>query len=133
YELEEVQPTQADPADPDVGRNSTETIRLDVTDAGGGTGTGNLVINIIEDVPIAVDDENTITEDESSVIGNVIGGSSASAGDEADTEGADGATVTDISNAASGNNMTALPNGDLVIEGEYGSLTISPNGSYTYE
>src|SRR5690606_25905857 len=34
YELEEVQTTQPDPADPDVGRNSTETIRLDVTDAG---------------------------------------------------------------------------------------------------
>ncbi|PRB82896.1 VCBS domain-containing protein [Pseudomonas sp. MYb185] len=133
YELEEVQTTPADPADPDAGRNSTETIPLEVTDAGGGAGTGNLVINIIDDVPVAVGDENAITEDELLVTGNVIGGPSASVGDEADTEGADGATVTDIGNAATGNNMTALPNGDLVIEGEYGTLTIRPDGFYTYE
>ncbi|WP_455230460.1 VCBS domain-containing protein [Geopseudomonas aromaticivorans] len=132
-ELEEVQNTPADPADPDVGRNSTETIPLIVTDAGGGTGTGDLVINIIDDVPVAVDDTNVITEDQLAVTGNVIGGPSAAAGDEADTQGADGATVTEISNAATGSNMTTLPNGDLVIEGQYGTLTIRPDGFYTYE
>lgn len=133
YELEEVQNTPADPADPDAGRNSTETIPLIVTDAGGGTGTGDLVINIIDDVPVAVDDTNVITEDQLAVTGNVIGGPSAAAGDEADTQGADGATVTEISNAATGSNMTTLPNGDLVIEGQYGTLTIRPDGFYTYE
>ncbi|PKM00892.1 MAG: hypothetical protein CVV19_01620 [Gammaproteobacteria bacterium HGW-Gammaproteobacteria-9] len=133
YELEEVQNTPADPADPDVGRNSTETIPLIVTDAGGGTGTGDLVINIIDDVPVAVDDTNVITEDQLAVTGNVIGGPSAAAGDEADTQGADGATVTEISSTAPGSNMTTLPNGDLVIEGQYGTLTIRPDGFYTYE
>src|SRR5690554_6074918 len=133
YELEEVQNTPADPADPDVGRNSTETIPLIVTDAGGETGTGDLVINIIDDVPVAEDDVNAITEDELSVTGNVIGGPSAAAGDEADTQGADGATVTEVRNAATGSNMTTLPNGDLVIEGQYGTLTIRPDGFYTYE
>src|SRR5690554_6603072 len=133
YELEEVQNTPADPADPDVGRNSTETIPLIVTDAGGGTGTGDLVINIIDDVPVAVDDTNVITEDQLAVTGNVIGGPSAAAGDEADTQGADGATVTEISSTAPGSNMTTLPNGDLVIEGQYGKLTIRPDGFYTYE
>ncbi|MDY3197491.1 MAG: VCBS domain-containing protein, partial [Pseudomonadaceae bacterium] len=133
YELEEVQNTPANPADPDVGRNSTETIPLIVTDAGGGTGTGDLVINIIDDVPVAVDDTNVITEDQLAVTGNVIGGPSAAAGDEADTQGADGATVTEISSTAPGSNMTTLPNGDLVIEGQYGTLTIRPDGFYTYE
>ncbi|TDA87123.1 VCBS domain-containing protein, partial [Halomonas marinisediminis] len=67
------------------------------------------------------------------VTGNVIGGSNASTNDVADTVGADGAIVSAIvSDNVGANASTTDLNGNLVIEGEYGTLTINPDGSYTY-
>src|SRR5690606_34992677 len=131
YELEEAQPTPADPADQDAGRNSTETIPLDVTDAGGGTGTGNLVINIIDDVPVARDDANEIAEDAVSVGGNVITGGSTD--DVADTEGADGAEVTGVIAGAHTSGHVADGGVGVSVTGQYGSLTLNDDGSYSYE
>ncbi|TDA94367.1 hypothetical protein E0702_15900, partial [Halomonas marinisediminis] len=65
--------------------------------------------------------------------GNVIGGSNASTNDVADTVGADGATVSAIvSDNVGANDSTTDLNGNLVIKGEFGTLTINPDGSYTY-
>ncbi|MCJ8285857.1 Ig-like domain-containing protein [Halomonas sp.] len=64
----------------------------------------------------------------------MIGGtdSGASAGDAADTLGADATTVTAVSsNNASGNSASTV-DGNLVIEGQYGTLTIGSDGSYSY-
>ncbi|MEQ5821851.1 VCBS domain-containing protein, partial [Halomonas sp. SCS19] len=58
--------------------------------------------------------------------------SGASAGDAADTLGADTTTVTAVSsNNASGNSASTV-DGNLVIEGQYGTLTIASDGSYSY-
>ncbi len=115
------------------GDATTDSFTYVTRDANGNTVTNTVTVDIVNDVPVAVDDANSIAEDAVSVTGNVIGGPSASAGDEVDTEGADGATVTEIGNAVSGSSMTTLPSGDLVIEGQYGTLTIRSDGFYTYE
>ncbi|MDT8896337.1 DUF5801 repeats-in-toxin domain-containing protein [Halomonas sp. I1] len=61
----------------------------------------------------------------------MIGGGDASPGDAEDTEGADGATVTAAESVnVSGN--SASGSGPLTIEGEYGTLTLEADGSYTY-
>jgi T1SS-143 domain-containing protein len=140
YELEQPQNTPAAPDDPEAGRNSTDNIPLVVTDAGGGTGTGELVINIIDDAPVAEDDTNSVTEGDdatstSTARGNVIGtgGTEApSAGDATDSTGADGATVTEIQ-FGTDEPETVPDGGSITIDGEYGTLTIHPDGSYTYE
>ncbi|MCJ8288022.1 retention module-containing protein, partial [Halomonas sp.] len=112
----------------------TETVDLVVTDDDGSAANGSLSIAIADDAPEAVADTNSITEETATVGGNVIGGtdSGASAGDAADTLGADTTTVTAVSsNNASGNSASTV-DGNLVIEGQYGTLTIASDGSYSY-
>src|SRR5690606_18332358 len=90
YELETPQDTPVGPTDP--GLNSTETISLEVTDAGSGKGIGELVINIIDDVPAITDNGSTpmLTVDETTLgTANTVDFSGAFTV----TEGADGATV----------------------------------------
>src|SRR5690606_8617954 len=113
------------------GDSTDERISITVNDRDTDSDSQDLVIRIIDDAPVARDDANEIAEDAVSVGGNVI--ANGSAGDVADTEGADGATVTAIvSDNDATSTATTNADGDLVIEGEFGTLTISPAGSYTY-
>ncbi|QLF92694.1 hypothetical protein HW090_05595 [Pseudomonas sp. ABC1] len=126
--------TPYDNSVPGRGDNGLDEVPLVVTDAGGESANGKLVINIIDDAPKAEDDANRITEDATApVTGNVIGGSGASSDDEADRVGADGATVTAIGSDNVTTNTSTLSNGALVIKGEFGTLTIHPDGSYSYQ
>src|SRR5690554_3725570 len=93
----------------------------------------SLDILITDTAPVANADANTIAEDTIEVTGNVIGGTGVSTGDVADTEGADGATVTGITSSNVAGNTATENAGTLVIEGEYGTLTINPDGSYNYK
>src|SRR5690554_2930786 len=93
----------------------------------------SLDILITDTAPVANADANTIAEDTIEVTGNVIGGTGVSTGDVADTEGADGATVTGITSSNVAGNTATENAGTLVIEGEYGTLTINPDGNYRYE
>ena len=86
----------------------------------------------MDDAPQAFDDANSVTEDAPDpIIGNVI--TDVNAGGEVDHVGADGAKVSAIISDNVTGNTAAEVAGDLVIEGEYGTLTINPDGSYTYE
>uniref|UniRef100_UPI003A92AD76 Ig-like domain-containing protein n=1 Tax=Oceanisphaera sp. TaxID=1929979 RepID=UPI003A92AD76 len=118
------------------GDDTKVEFEVEITDADGDAApAGKLVISIVDDEPEAADDRNSVTEDSGvTATGNVIGGAGASSGDKADTLGADGANVTGItSNNVSGNTASTNADGDLIIDGEYGTLTISPDGSYSYE
>jgi T1SS-143 domain-containing protein len=119
---------------PDVdGTDTLDHISITATDADGDSDTQGLSIKIVDDAPVAEDDRNEITEDTVSVSGNVRDDAGAGSGDVADTQGADGATVTHItSHNEPGNTSTDVGSGVLTIEGEYGTLTIHPDGSYTY-
>ncbi|MBB3808176.1 cadherin-like domain-containing protein [Pseudochelatococcus contaminans] len=115
--------------------SSLDNIDLSVTDRGGGTSSGTLVIQIIDDVPVAVDDSNAITRGAASdtVTGNVV-----TSGPGQDLPGADGASVTGVTKGdASGSpDLTAptdvTPTNKAVVTGEYGTLTLYADGSYSY-
>jgi T1SS-143 domain-containing protein len=100
-------------------------IPLSVTDAGGVTTTGSLVVQVIDDVPTAVNDSNSITVGSLAVVtGNVVSN---------DTKGADGARVTTVkSDTAGGADVTINPVGNYQVSGQYGTLTIHSDGSYSY-
>lgn len=127
------------PEVPGVSTNDDFTIKASNRDTDEDTKT--LSIKIIDDAPTAKDDANEVTEGEgidavSTTTGNVMGTGGdhePSASDVADTTGADGATVTDISSTNVGGNVATETNGVLEIKGEYGTLTIQPDGSYSYE
>ncbi len=92
----------------DLAGDETDSFTYTVTDALGNTATQTITITIVDDVPAAVADTTSITEDATpnAVTGNVRTN---------DTQGADGATVTAVSPTLS-----------------YGSLSLAADGSYTY-
>ena len=114
--------TNATPADTE----STDTIALVVTDnsATPKTATGTLTVQIIDDVPAAVDDTKGVAEGQSvsdNVLNNDVPG--------ADGWPASGATVVGVVAGSSG---TPTANVDTEITGTYGKLTLNADGSYTY-
>ncbi|WP_198361458.1 VCBS domain-containing protein [Halomonas sp. N3-2A] len=108
-----------------------DSIKVTATDEDGSTDSGDLNIQIVDDAPTAEDDTNAVTEG-ADTSGNVIGGDGVSPGDVADTEGADGVTVFAVTSNNVPSNTADETNGTLVIEGEYGTLTLNADGSYTY-
>ncbi len=99
-------------SDPD-----TDAFELVVTDSDGDTASTDLVINILDDVPTAVDDTDSLDEGGPiTTSGNVITDAEANGDNGADTVGADGAVVQNAGNIA----------------GTYGDLVLNADGSYTY-
>ncbi|MCG7507134.1 beta strand repeat-containing protein, partial [Mesorhizobium retamae] len=99
------------------------------TDANGNTTTGTILVDIVDDVPTARADTNSVTEG-ADVSGNVLTDGTD------DVLGADGAAPggavtgvkagTDVTTAAVGNL------GPAGLAGQYGTLFLNANGSYTY-
>jgi len=120
----------------------SDTITMSVTDATGDSDTtpASIVISIVDDIPVADNDANSVTEGLGhSTGGNVFGAAGASAGDDADTIGADGAAAGGAvtrayfgleANAGSASYTTI--SGATVIAGTYGDLTLNPDGTYSY-
>ncbi|MEQ8312335.1 MAG: Ig-like domain-containing protein, partial [Sphingopyxis sp.] len=106
---------------------TTVSFDLTVTDADGDPGSDTLDILIVDDVPTARDDADSVTEDGPlTADGNVLrglGGGDANATDGvADTQGADGASVTALAGGSVG----------APLAGAYGTLTLNADGSYSY-
>lgn len=115
---------------PTAGDTTTDDFTVVVTDKNGSTSTGPLVISIIDDVPLARNDADAVNP-LGQATGNVItGAGTTDPVTGKDTPGADTAKVTDISSPAGA--PTHNPDGSLTIPGQFGVLTIQPNGEYTY-
>ena len=99
-----------------------------VTDADGDrTAGGNLVINIVDDAPIAVADTDSVAAGQTTAeTGNVLSGSPT-----ADVQSADGAAVTSIA-LGSGTPVNVDPTAGATIAGSFGTLTIHADGSYSF-
>ena len=92
------------------------------TDGDGDQSSGQFTVGVVDDVPHAVDDGVfQVTTDAPSVSGNML---------DNDTVGADGALVTSVTY---GENSFDVPAGGSVdIATEFGTLTVSSDGSYSY-
>ncbi len=118
--------------DADDGTNTelgAESYGYTATDANGNSVTGTITVNIVDDVPTAVADTDSVTEG-ASTGGNVLT-------DTADTFGADGAEaaggVVGV-RAAGGDTVTdASGSVGVTIAGLYGTLTLDADGTYTYQ
>ena len=141
YTLEHATIEHGDSEEP--GRNKLDEPHIFdvvVEDQNGDTDTGRITVNIVDDVPEARDDFDSVTEQDPAddvpvtTTGNVIDGTrgdgQTSEESGKDTEGADTATVTGIVNSKGAG--TKADDGSFTIVGEYGTLTIKPDGSYTY-
>ena len=110
---------------------SNDVFAVVVTDRDGDTAAANLTINIIDDAPTARNDTDSVpAANYTGQTGNVITGVGTTSGNAgADTQGADGAALTGI---RAGTGAGAFSGAGATINGQYGTLTISSNGSYTY-
>ncbi|WP_270672189.1 retention module-containing protein [Aeromonas sp. QDB17] len=113
------------------GAAETDVFTLTVSDGKANSAPASITIEIVDDLPHAVNDSNTLAEGNfEPVTGNVITGGAEGAG--ADTKGADGAVVSGVvSNQVPGGTVTD-EGGNFVLAGEHGSLTLNPDGSYSY-
>ncbi|WP_160596141.1 Ig-like domain-containing protein [Qipengyuania aquimaris] len=115
----------------------TDSFEVVATDTDGSQDTASLDIQVIDDVPTAEDDTNSVVEGlGNSTSGNVYDGNGA--GDNADELGADtdgtaGIEVTGVRTGGEGDAgaLTAVGT-QVTISGTYGDLTIEDDGSYTY-
>ena len=120
---------------PDV---SARLITVTVTDGNHQSNTATTTVNVIavNDVPVAHDDSNAVTEDAAvttltvSAADGVIQSANAAAGRDTDLDG-DTLTVTAI---RTGVESAAGASGTLgtALVGTYGSLTLNADGSYVY-
>ncbi|QUL37989.1 DUF5801 repeats-in-toxin domain-containing protein [Erythrobacter sp. JK5] len=114
------------------GNATSDSFVVRVTDSDGDFSEGPLEIAIVDDVPTAVADSDSVTEDGPlTADGNVLtgsGGSDANATDGvADVTGADDAVVTGVAFGTTDGTVGSP------IAGEYGQLTLNADGSYSYE
>ncbi|RWA79532.1 S-layer family protein, partial [Mesorhizobium sp.] len=116
--------------DPVQGTNSLfENFTVTLTDLDGQSDNGTLTVNIVDDVPLAHADTNSVSEG-AQVSGNVLTDGTD------DVLGADGAAPGGaVTGVATGSNVSNPVSGNLAgagIAGQYGTLVLNANGSYTY-
>jgi VCBS repeat-containing protein len=115
-------------ADNTSGDNTHDDFSVTVTDDDGDQATATLTIDIIDDVPTARDDTDSVDSNQVAT-GNVIT-AVGTTNSGADTVGADDAHITAVSGA--GGSDSTFENGALVVAGAHGTLELHADGSYTY-
>ncbi|WP_218240648.1 Ig-like domain-containing protein [Comamonas fluminis] len=122
----------------DASKPPTDEFNVTITDQDGDSTTVTVLIDILDDQPVAKDDTATVgnmpnTDGKTTASGNVLGGQGTvtGSGDVEDIRGADGATVTGV---VAGDNGTTHVNAGVgsIIQGQYGTLVLQANGSYVY-
>ncbi|WP_374383083.1 DUF5801 repeats-in-toxin domain-containing protein [Dongia sp.] len=114
------------------GDNTHDDFAIQVKDSDGDTGSTTLVVKIIDDVPDAKNDADTVTEGAGNqATGNVItGADTTNPAAGKDVQGADGAQVTHLVGYNGSQDGDAT--GDFVVNGQYGTLVMKADGSYVY-
>ncbi|MXP41917.1 tandem-95 repeat protein [Altererythrobacter soli] len=103
-----------------------------VTDADGDSDTNSFQVTVLDDGPIAVDQAGLFLEEGGAVVGSASGGANLLGND---TAGADGSakvssiTYTDESGSSA---TAAVPLGGVTVDTRYGSLTVNPDGTWSY-
>ena len=131
--------TLADNVDHDTDLTPYESFTVAVADSDGNPAddaSSTFQIEIVDDVPSAAADIDSVTEDGPTVAnGNVLTAAAVGSPDAntddgvADVQGADGATVTGV---AAGTPASASGQVGSAVPGSYGSITIGAEGAYVY-
>ncbi|WP_287919674.1 Ig-like domain-containing protein [Comamonas sp.] len=106
-----------------------DNLTVTVADNDGQTQTGTLAVNIVDDVPVAVLDSGSVAEGGTLTV-NAING--VLANDKAGADNWDaGGGVVGVAKGATG--VTATTGVGAALAGQYGTLTLNADGSYTYQ
>ncbi|WP_043230393.1 T1SS-143 repeat domain-containing protein, partial [Bosea sp. LC85] len=113
----------------------TQTLSFSIVayDSDGDAVTQTLTVAVLDDVPVAAADTDAVAAGSFAAVGGDVIAGTGSDGNAAgaDTRGADGATVTSVAATTAGGIAVAVGS-NTVVAGQYGVLTISSDGSYSY-
>lgn len=116
------------------GTNPNDAINLQfgitATDSDGDFDTTTLTVKVLDDGVEAFDDHNTYNTEDGGASGNVITGLNGGPGAADDLSQDDSNTVTKVSFGSTEVDVPA--GGSATIDGDYGTLEIFSDGSYTY-
>ena len=107
-------------------------VTITVTDPSGNSSPHDFVWTVSNPVPKAENDNNSVGEDDLNVTGNVLTGEGSTDPDAAKDTDPDGDVLTVIGVAPGTSGVPPETGVNAPVKGEYGSLTLNPNGSYTY-
>lgn len=101
-----------------------DVISYTISDSNGNSAEAAFRIEVTDTVPSASADSNSITEEDSSISGNVFSNDSMSA----DT------TATPVTGVKAGNDTAspAIGNVAIAVAGSYGAITVNADGTYSY-
>ncbi|WP_461309700.1 Ig-like domain-containing protein [Azonexus hydrophilus] len=106
---------------------STDVVTLQVKDVNNVTGSGNLTIQIVDDVPVATADTGNVKATETLT---VIAANGVLNNDKSGADGwAAGGSVVGVAKGSGGAPTTGV---NTDIAGDYGTLKLQADGSYTY-
>ncbi|RST46380.1 cadherin-like domain-containing protein [Variovorax sp. DXTD-1] len=108
-----------------TGGEVTDPFALTVTDRDGDVANGTLTVLIVDDVPVAVNDTNSIGEDAAP---NTVSGD-LKTGPTGDTDGADNGNGVPVSEVKFNGTTGTV---GLPLATAYGSIVVNANGTYTY-
>ncbi|MDX8522164.1 beta strand repeat-containing protein, partial [Mesorhizobium dulcispinae] len=115
-----------------------DNFSITVTDSDGDTASTTFAVAIIDDVPTAIADTDSVAAGQiGPATGNVLVGGT-DAGDAnttdgvADVQGADGAKVVGVAKGTTNADLDDASTLDVQVQGAYGKLTLHADGSYTY-
>uniref|UniRef100_UPI001C30135A beta strand repeat-containing protein n=1 Tax=Mesorhizobium sp. GbtcB19 TaxID=2824764 RepID=UPI001C30135A len=121
---------------PGAGTDSIfDNMTVTVTDSDGDVSLpGTLSVQIVDDVPTANPDANSVAAgSHAEIAGNVMtGAGETDPATSADVKGADGASVTSAYGTGAPQDVTSAVTG-TTIAGQYGTLTLYSDGHYTYD
>ena len=100
------------------------------TDSDSDVGTGTIIVNVFDDGLKANDDFNTVDEDIGFTTGNVVTGENGGAGAADDLSNDQPNNVTKVT--FDGVDYDVPATGSVTVNGDFGALEISADGSYTY-
>ncbi|MDA9694763.1 Ig-like domain-containing protein, partial [Candidatus Pelagibacter sp.] len=128
----------------DASDTVTDSFTYTVSDGNGGTDTATLIITVtgVNDAPVGVADTGyikeggtlTVTDGGSAVSGTSTGSNTGDITDnDTDADASSSATITSITaTTAGGSAQTTFSSNSETVTGQYGTLTINSNGSYSY-
>ncbi|WP_197453465.1 Ig-like domain-containing protein [Caulifigura coniformis] len=107
-----------------VGQTAEDVFTYQIVDESGATATATLTVTITgsNDAPVAVNDTATAVEDGPSVPGDVLT-------NDSDVDTGDSLAVSGVKAGTGAGPFTAA---GTSVEGEYGTLTLNADGTYTY-
>ncbi|MEG2580739.1 Ig-like domain-containing protein [Comamonas sp.] len=109
--------------------NETDSFTYTAKDANGNTVTNTVTVTIVDDVPVVTSDSGNVAEGSTLTV-NALGG--VLANDKAGADNWDaGGGVVGVAKGATG--VTSTTGVGTALAGQYGTLTLNANGSYTYQ